>query len=52
MEGVFSFLILSQCTSAEVPSLESVSIVLEFQEVFPTDLPSMPPNIIFTFILS
>ena len=30
--------------SVEVPSMESVPVVCEFPEVFPTDLPGMPPD--------
>ena len=30
--------------TSKVPSIESVSIVREFLDVFPTDLPCMPPD--------
>lgn len=31
-------------SSAEVPSIDSLPIVREFPEVFPSDLPGMPPD--------
>ena len=30
--------------TSQVPSIESVSIVREFLDVFPADLPGMPPD--------
>ena len=30
--------------TTQVPSIESVSIVREFLDVFPADLPGMPPD--------
>ena len=30
--------------TTEVPSIESISIVREFLDVFPADLPGMPPD--------
>ena len=38
-----AFMILMNDTS-QVPSMESISIVLEFLDVFPADLPGMPPE--------
>ena len=31
-------------TSIETPMLESIPVVSEFLEVFPTDLPGLPPD--------
>ncbi|XP_070025289.1 uncharacterized protein [Nicotiana sylvestris] len=31
-------------SSTEVPSMDSIPVVWEFPEVFPADLPGMPPN--------
>ena len=41
---MFSFLGTPQNDTTQVPSIESVSIVREFLDVFPADLPGMPPD--------
>ena len=41
---MFSFLGTPQDDTTQVPSIESVSIVREFLDVFPTDLRGMPPD--------
>ena len=41
---MFSFLGTLRDDTFKVPSIESVSIVREFLDVFPADLPGMPPD--------
>ena len=43
-KGCLAFLAHLRDDTSTVPSLESVSIVREFVDVFPADLPGMPPN--------
>lgn len=43
-EGVFGILAHFQDFSAVVPSTGPVPVVCEFLEVFPVDLPRMPPD--------
>ena len=43
-KGCLSFLAHLKDDITQVPSIESVSIVCEFLDVFPTDLPGMPPD--------
>ena len=42
-KGCLTFLAHLRDDTSQVPSIESVSIVREFLDVFPTDLPGMPP---------
>ena len=41
-KGCLAFLAHLRVDTSQVPSIESVSIVREFLDVFPTDLPDMP----------
>ena len=43
-KGCLAFLAHLKDDTPQVPSIESVSIVREFLDVFPTDLPCMPPD--------
>ena len=43
-KGCLAFLAHLRDDTTQVPSIESVSIVLEFLDVFPVDLPGMPPD--------
>ena len=43
-KGCLTFLAHLKDDTSQVPSIESVSIVREFLDVFPTDLPGMPPD--------
>ena len=43
-KGCLAFLAHLKDDTTQVPSIESVSIVREFMDVFPADLPSMPPD--------
>ncbi|XP_070041200.1 uncharacterized protein [Nicotiana tomentosiformis] len=43
-EGYLTYLAYICDSSAEVPSMDSVLVVREFLEVFPTDFLGMPPN--------
>ena len=43
-QRVFSFLGTPQDDTSQVPSIEFVLIVREFLDVFPADLPGMPPD--------
>ncbi|XP_070004320.1 uncharacterized protein [Nicotiana sylvestris] len=43
-KGCLAYLAYVRDSSAEVPSIDSVPIVREFPEVFPSDLPGMPPD--------
>ncbi|XP_049351058.1 uncharacterized protein LOC125815564 [Solanum verrucosum] len=43
-KGCLAFLAHLRDDTSKVPSIESVSIVREFTDVFPSDLPSMPPD--------
>ena len=43
-KGFLAFLAHLRDDTTQVPSIESVSIVREFLDVFPADLPSMPPD--------
>ena len=42
--GFLAFLAHLRDDTTQVPSIESVSIVREFLDVFPADLPGMPPD--------
>ena len=42
--GCLAYLALIRDTSVETPMLESIPVVSEFSEVFPTDLPGLPPD--------
>ena len=43
-KGCLAFLVHLRDDTTQVPSIESVSIVREFLDVFPADLPGMPPD--------
>ncbi|XP_070050730.1 uncharacterized protein [Nicotiana tomentosiformis] len=43
-KGHLAYLAYIRHPSANVPSMDSVPVVHEFQEVFPADLPGMPPD--------
>ena len=43
-KGCLAFLAHLKDDTTQVPSIESVSIVREFLDVFPADLPGMPPD--------
>ena len=43
-KGCLAFLVHLRDDTTQVPSIESVSIVCEFLDVFPADLPGMPPD--------
>ena len=43
-KGCLAFLAHLRDDTTQVPSIESVSIVREFLDVFPADLPDMPPD--------
>ena len=43
-KGCLSFLAHLRDDTSQVPSIEFVSIVREFLDVFPADLPCMPPD--------
>ena len=43
-KGCLPFLAHLRDDTTQVPSIESVSIVREFLDVFPADLPGMPPD--------
>ena len=43
-KGCLAFLAHLRGDTTQVPSIESVSIVREFLDVFPADLPDMPPD--------
>ena len=42
--GCLSYLAFIRDTSVEPPSMDSVPVVHEFLDVFPSDLPGVPPN--------
>ncbi|XP_070010085.1 uncharacterized protein [Nicotiana sylvestris] len=42
--GCLSYLAFARDVGAETPSIDSVPVVREFPDVFPTDLPAMPPD--------
>ena len=43
-KGCLDFLAHLRDDTSKVPSIESISIVREFLDVFPADLPGMPPD--------
>ncbi|XP_070008291.1 uncharacterized protein, partial [Nicotiana sylvestris] len=43
-KGCLAYLAYVRDSSAEAPSIDSVPVVREFPEVFPSDLPGMPPD--------
>ena len=43
-KGCLAFLAHLKDDSTQVPLIESVSVVREFRDVFPADLPGMPPD--------
>ena len=43
-KGCLAFLAHLKDDTTQVPSIESVSIVREFPDVFPADLSGMPPD--------
>ncbi|XP_059306335.1 uncharacterized protein LOC132057750 [Lycium ferocissimum] len=43
-KGCLAYLAHIRDTSADTPSLDSVPVVREFADVFPADLPGMPPD--------
>ncbi|XP_019255113.1 PREDICTED: uncharacterized protein LOC109233700, partial [Nicotiana attenuata] len=43
-KGCLAYLAYVRDSSAEVPHIDSVPIVREFPDVFPSDLPGMPPD--------
>ena len=42
--GCLSYLAFIRDTSVEPPPMESVPMVQEFLDVFPSDLPGVPPD--------
>ena len=44
IKGCLAFLAHLRDDTTQVPSIESVSVVREFLDVFPADLPGMPPD--------
>ena len=49
--GCLAYLALIRDTSVETPMLESIPVVSEFSEVFPTDLAGLPPDRDIDFLL-
>ena len=49
--GCLAFLAHLRDDTTQVPSFESVSIVREFLDVFPADLPGMPPDRVIDFCI-
>ena len=43
-KGCLAFLAHLRDDTSKAPSIESISIVREFLDVFPADLPGMPPD--------
>ncbi|XP_070011001.1 uncharacterized protein [Nicotiana sylvestris] len=43
-KGCLAYLAYVRDSSAEVPSMDSIPVVYELPEVFPADLPGMPPD--------
>ena len=43
-KGCLGFLAYLRDDASQVPSIESVSIIREFLDVFPADHPGMPPD--------
>ncbi|XP_070055804.1 uncharacterized protein [Nicotiana tomentosiformis] len=43
-KGCLSYLAYVRDTATETPTIDSVPVVLEFSDVFPSDLPSIPPD--------
>ncbi|XP_070016045.1 uncharacterized protein [Nicotiana sylvestris] len=43
-KGCLAYLAYVRDSSAEIPSIGSMPVVCEFPEVFPSDLPGMPPD--------
>ena len=43
-KGCIAFLAHLKDDTTQVPSIELVSVVCEFVDVFPADLPGMPPD--------
>ena len=43
-KGCLAFLAHLKDDTTQVPPIKSVSVVREFLDVFPTDLPGMPPD--------
>ena len=43
-KGCLAFLAHLKDDTTQVPLIESVSVVREFLDVFPADLPGMPPD--------
>ncbi|XP_070053920.1 uncharacterized protein [Nicotiana tomentosiformis] len=43
-KGCLSYLAFVRDVSAEIPTISSVSVVHDFPDVFPADLPGMPPD--------
>ena len=43
-KGYLYHVVQSKDSSLETPSRESVSVVCEFPEVFPKDIPGVPPK--------
>ncbi|XP_070005398.1 uncharacterized protein [Nicotiana sylvestris] len=48
-KGCLSYLALVRDVGPETPSIDSVLVVKEFPDVFPADLPGMPPDIDIDF---
>ena len=44
-KGYLYHLVWVKDSSSETPTLESVLVVCEFLEIFPEDLPGLPPEI-------
>ena len=43
-KGYFYYLVQVKDSLSETPTIESVPVVCEFLEVFPEDLPGVPPE--------
>ena len=50
-KGCLAFLAHLRDDTTQVPPIESVSIVREFLDVFPVDLPGMPPDRDIDFLI-
>lgn len=50
-KGCLDYLAYVQDTTAETSTIDSVPVVREFSDVFPSDLPGMPPDRDIDFIL-
>ena len=49
--GCLSYLAFIRDTSVEPPPMDSVPVVQEFLDVFPSDLPGVPPDRDIDFVI-